>query len=311
MIDTEWLVAYWHHTSFDGAVWNNIAPDTEGSFNSMSVLGATKQSDSVYFDGVDDLVSFPSLFSGTYPISFDMWISADGSGYNSRQYLLSGHSSSYAERLFLDSRYYISIGTGGWIDYSVDPRGAGWVHLAAVFDMSTGITLYRNGVSIGSVSSSGGWTRGIDLGGFVGNTSYFYKGKVALLRFYEKALTLEQIQQNYNTGMEVGLSDTSSPTVPTPTIVSVNAPTTDNTISDEPTMDRATVTFKFDTDVDEWTVRCTGTSPDTGILCDSGGAVTAGTEVAAEIDYTELYSEGQNRINIYGKNAAGWTPYSG
>lgn len=39
---------------------------------------------------------------------------------------------------------------------------------------------------------------------------------------------------------------------------------------------------------------------------------SAGTELIAEIDWTELQQEGQNRINIYGKGLDGqWTPYSG
>jgi hypothetical protein len=97
---------------------------------------------------------------------------------------------------------------------------------------------------------------------------------------------------------------------PAVTIVNISAPTADNTLSDETNMDRATITFKFDQDVTEWRVRTVGTDPETGILADSGGAVSAGTEITAEVDWTELYGEGQNRVNIYGKNASGqWTPY--
>lgn len=91
---------------------------------------------------------------------------------------------------------------------------------------------------------------------------------------------------------------------PTVTIVSQSQ----QKVSDENGVDRATVTFTFDQDVTEWKVNVLGSSHDTGTLADSGGAVTQGTEITAEIDYTELYQEGQNRINIYGKNGE-WTPY--
>jgi hypothetical protein len=37
---------------------------------------------------------------------------------------------------------------------------------------------------------------------------------------------------------------------------------------------------------------------------------TAGTNITAIIDYSKLYQEGDNRINIYGKNSSGWTPYN-
>lgn len=67
------------------------------------------------------------------------------------------------------------------------------------------------------------------------------------------------------------------------------------------------VRFIFDVDITAWTVNVMGVSYDSGYVADSGGAVTAGTEIVAEIDWTELYQEGENRINIYGKNANGWT----
>lgn len=96
---------------------------------------------------------------------------------------------------------------------------------------------------------------------------------------------------------------------PVVTIVSVSQ----YVISDEVSKDRAVITFTFDTDITEWTVRVMGTSYNTGILADSysGTTITAGTQITAEIDWTELYQEGENRVNIYGKNLVGWTPYDG
>jgi hypothetical protein len=82
-----------------------------------------------------------------------------------------------------------------------------------------------------------------------------------------------------------------------------------NKISRETSQDRTYIKFSFDKDVTEWCVRSNGTSYNTGLLADSGGAVTAGQEITAEIDYSELYQEGQNRINIYGNVNGVWTPY--
>lgn len=75
--------------------------------------------------------------------------------------------------------------------------------------------------------------------------------------------------------------------------------------------DRSTVTFKFDIAVTEWVVRVMGSSHDTGAIADSGGALAANTNATAEIDWTECYQEGNNRVNIYGKSASGvWTQYA-
>lgn len=84
-------------------------------------------------------------------------------------------------------------------------------------------------------------------------------------------------------------------------------------ISKEVGLDRSLVTFTFDVDVIEWTVRVVGTSHNTGILADSYvGNVSKNTEQIAEIDWSECYQEGENRVNIYGKSTAGqWTPYDG
>lgn len=72
------------------------------------------------------------------------------------------------------------------------------------------------------------------------------------------------------------------------------------------------ITFKFDQDVAEWKAVVFGTGPDSGVICDSGGAVPSNVEILAVVDSSELYQEGSNRINIYGKNSSGlWTPYEG
>jgi hypothetical protein len=81
-------------------------------------------------------------------------------------------------------------------------------------------------------------------------------------------------------------------------------------ISDEPGQDRANVVFNFDTDVVAWEVRVMSTGQGTGTLAASGGAVTATFDITAEIDWSELYQEGENRIDIFGQNSDGvWTPY--
>jgi len=105
-------------------------------------------------------------------------------------------------------------------------------------------------------------------------------------------------------------------------------------LSTIPNFQKTNLTFRFDSDVTEYTVRCTGNSPTTGIDCQSGSmdvgtqaskytvadasalsildftTIPAYTDITAEIDYTELFAEGVNRINIYGKNSEGdWTSY--
>ncbi|MDX8365490.1 hypothetical protein [Cytobacillus sp. IB215665] len=75
---------------------------------------------------------------------------------------------------------------------------------------------------------------------------------------------------------------------------------------------KSVVIFSFSEDVQAWTVNVLGTSHDTGQVADNGGGTTAGTVITAEVDWTELYQEGQNRINIYGQDLNGnWSSYEG
>lgn len=73
---------------------------------------------------------------------------------------------------------------------------------------------------------------------------------------------------------------------------------------------RCTVKFKVNEDILEWELRAGGEGPGQGTLVESGGSLSAGTEVEAYIDYNELPYEAEWRINIYAKDLAGnWTPY--
>lgn len=127
------------------------------------------------------------------------------------------------------------------------------------------------------------------------------------------------------------LEDTDILPSPIVNIISVSR----DKVSDEDGADKVYITFNFDVDTLEFTVNVNGISYDTGIVAHRGGAksiadlasmtvgelaqntvqsiaiVVAGYNIVAEIDWTELYQEGQNRINIYGKSADGiWTEYN-
>lgn len=106
-------------------------------------------------------------------------------------------------------------------------------------------------------------------------------------------------------------------------------------ISRETNMDNALVTFSFDIPVVEFTVNVLGTSHTSGKVAEYGSrtvdemkkytvdeianftvddsrAILNTTEIVAEIDWSELYQEGENRVNIYGRSLDNeWTPYEG
>jgi hypothetical protein len=104
-------------------------------------------------------------------------------------------------------------------------------------------------------------------------------------------------------------------------------------LSDEVGYQNTNLTFSFDIPCIFYTVRCNGTSYDTGIEIDTKDLTVtrfrqetvtslrnftvqdmrimlANTEFTTQIFYTDLYQEGENRINIYGLSETWeWTPY--
>lgn len=131
-----------------------------------------------------------------------------------------------------------------------------------------------------------------------------YKGLLHSLRIYDKVLTDEEVSQNYQMGTDIGLvSESTSPEVKS---ISVNNYRVSRVIG----YNVSTLEFSFNQDVVEWRVVLLGSSHDTGTILDSGGETISDDKVFSVIATNELFQEGENRINIYGKNADGnWTLY--
>ena len=121
--------------------------------------------------------------------------------------------------------------------------------------------------------------------------------------------------------------------MPEPIITSINV---DKPIlSDEEGFNIGSVNFTFDQDTVAYSVKCLGTSYNTGTNVEEGdksistqatnytvaeantisvkefAVFPAETLISAELIYTELYQEGANRINVYGKSIDGiWSTYN-
>lgn len=314
-IVTDGLVGYWHYKQgVVGNTWGNISPNTRGEHDGV-INGATLQSDGMYFNKSSSpyhevtISSLPTSLS-TGSLTFELELTPINMGIG-RDFLASYKSISRWSAPY----YNITNRYDNVIVYRSQPSSSEFTDAIApaMFGQSSFIQMrydksidrgdiYHNGVKV--VASKQIWLRlydSINIG--------YYSGefKVKFLRIYDRFLTDQEIAQNYSVGTEVGLPQTPVSSPPKVTVVSASK----QKISDEPNMDRSIVTFKFDKDVTQWTVNVLGASHDTGFVADSGGTVIAGTEIVAEIDWTELQQEGQNKVNIYGKDSDGnWTPYS-
>ncbi|MFS1518481.1 LamG-like jellyroll fold domain-containing protein [Bacillus sp. SCS-151] len=311
MIITDGLIAYYHYQEgFEGTTWKNIAPSTIGQFDGV-VDGAIWTDDGIFFDAQKDIClisDMQNLLNFTIEVDFDP-LTADKSGrifhtFSSDEYYYFGKSNGkYVTRAQRIDTY------GDWdILRSIPDVPAKFV-LSFNNDNNKGLTIYR-------FLNGGTWStykenipaeifQGFAIGKHPDYSFYDYDGTISYLRIYNRPLSEEEVLQNNLVGKDIGL-EVSVPEAPKV----VNFQLDKQKISDENGQDISQVTFQFDVDVTEWRINVLGTSQDTGTIAADGGNVSSNTEITAEIDYTELYQEGQNRINIYGKDADGnWTEY--
>ncbi|MBO0962391.1 hypothetical protein J1P26_22065 [Neobacillus sp. MM2021_6] len=320
-IVTDGLVGYWHFAQgVSGSTWENIAPATKGQYNG-TINGVFKQSDGMYFDGVDDKV-VATNFSAPQSITVDLLVKRQSNKFS---YLLCFDNETIGTALaiaFASNSNALQIyyginthtGTGSKTTTTLVPLST-FAFVTLTFQRTTGnaylIKIYVDSVFKEQFTSNPevdflNYTY-VTLGMIRSGYSPF-QGGVAFVRLYNRELSASEVLQNYQNGSSVGLD--SEPPVSTPPAVTIVS-TSRSKLSDEVGMNQSIITFKFDQDVTEWRVRVLGIDPNTGTLADSGGAVAANTNITASVEWNELYQEGQNRINIYGKGKDGsWTAYS-
>jgi len=96
---------------------------------------------------------------------------------------------------------YVHGGTGGEYYYpkSVSIPLGTWGYYVATYDGSN-VKIYRNGVYEGAKATTGSadWAQGMKIGGWTSSSSYAYDGVISSVNFYNKALTAQEVQQNFN-----------------------------------------------------------------------------------------------------------------
>jgi len=321
------LVAYWNYKQ--GVIngnWNNIAPSTLGKHN-MILGGATLRTQGVYFDGVDDTAE---TSDSSYNISSEITIESICVVHNFviatfiKGLLL---LSAIANEMDGNEMYALT----SWIDYTaiIPNLRAGFyfsgvgdgipltapyiiplnttLHVQCTLNTTTGLVrVFVNGALIGSTSTNIKPSTGNKLAtGYLDGLGA--EMTLQSTRVYNRILSDSELAQNYQNGSEIGLSDTPVSNPPTVTLIQINK----QKISDETDNNQSIITVQFDKNVTEYVARLNGTDYSTGILVHQGGEIPANTNAQVIIDWNELTTEGQSRINVYGKSVEGlWTPYS-
>ncbi|MFZ4769751.1 MAG: LamG-like jellyroll fold domain-containing protein, partial [Ferruginibacter sp.] len=183
--------------------------DTDESSYSFVVDGFTiEQGKSLNFDGVDDKVDLPFLFSGSY--TKEAWIKTSYLGGFPN--IISGNSST-GTALFLNSGR-LAAGHGPSFNQALDPVALSpdtWYHIAVTYDSITQtMQLYKNGypVFLVPIAAVPNYTETSQSIGSLSATNYF-PGQIDQVRFWSKARTDGEILSSYNctlSGDEPGLT---------------------------------------------------------------------------------------------------------
>jgi len=185
--------------------------DKSGNGNNGTLTnGPTFATGSIVFDGVDDYVGVPDNtvldFTGSVNLTSEVWINfnqykdisfvnakGDGGGQSTAyNYFFIGTSTSFYFRISngVTTQNSPSIGS------TTLPVNT-WGHVVAVLD-TTAIRLYLNGIERGTAT-----TRTIDPKAnnhpfLISSPSYALNGKIAMSKIYNRALTAQEVLQNYN-----------------------------------------------------------------------------------------------------------------
>jgi hypothetical protein len=205
--------------TFDGASSSTVADET-GNGNDGTVFGATVSSDarqgkSMKFDGVDDHVDVGSIDVESNEMTIAAWFKADDFEETDGHILAKGTAPNLQQIVWMlgtDNNNGIKlrfrVRTNGAEAASLEASSGNiqtgeWVHAVGRYDGSS-MTLFKNGVRVGSMPHSG--TVAVNpnapvwIGDVSGSVRKPFDGVIDDVRLYDRALSDEQIQSLYHDG---------------------------------------------------------------------------------------------------------------
>lgn len=308
------LIIYYHASNgVIGNTWNNSSPNRKGLYNATvngSTIVQSKYNPTYFsFDGVDDYILFGGLpneeIGEEYEIEiyikspFDRPLSFPS--YSSFNTIYSN----YKSKLMInrDGTTIETLASGSY-NYSFSKTDV--IKLNYSFNNIDQIErVYINDYLLidKKIADSSGDISALNSISNIGSDIYkfnYYKGSVYSFKMYNRRLTDAERSINTSSGYaSLGLSgDTVISRIPIANVNWASKYKVSHLIGHNTT----TISFNFDEETYEWCARLNGSSYDTGVKLDGKIEIVAkGVNITTSISGTGLI-EGENRINIYGKN---------
>jgi hypothetical protein len=187
-----------------GTTWYDVG----GTNNGTLTNGPTFSGDSIVFDGVDDIVKTNYFGGSDENYTWDVWVKTTPSG--SSYPLVRGRDGfgSGWSVLSIVSNTGIAVAvvttSSGARQFTASsgivPESNVWCNISGIWTSGSKVEVYVNGVLRGTTnttttglrSSSDGWVLGSIRG------DIFYNGDVAIAKIYNRALSADEVLQNYN-----------------------------------------------------------------------------------------------------------------
>ena len=162
-------------------------------------------SGSIVTNGTNQYISIPQISTAIANVTMQAWV-----------YVNSNTTGTFIKNGTGGGGYSIGIGNGaydqvgsnvvmllygrGWIGTGVSYGTAGWKLVTITLDGTSTARAYVNGTLIGTYSGTAPIAPSgpLNLGANIGDGNIYYNGKFAAAYFYNRALSLSEIEQNYN-----------------------------------------------------------------------------------------------------------------
>ena len=166
---------------------------------------------SLKFDGSNDYINIgnpSSVNFGNGDFTIEMWMTRNTNATTNLRVLGKGADSDAA-----GSAGYAFFGSDGGINFGVNPGAARtiisaatyslgeWFHVVGVVQRGSTMRTYKNGVLVSSAAAPTGSVSNasinLNIGRSAESASLYWPGNIAIVRMYNKALSVNEVLQNY------------------------------------------------------------------------------------------------------------------
>ena len=185
-----------------GNTWIDLSGNGNNGTLTNGPTYSTSNNGSIVLDGVNDFISLPytSLINSATTFTIDVWFKSNT--ISNEQVLFSTSSSTGPTGWHVEiyqSKIIMQVYPGGSYTFSTQTLNSSTIYNVSVTYNSGNINYYINGTPAGTASYTFTPSNvNPAIGTFTYSNNYYFGGNIYNTKFYNIALTSEQVLQNFN-----------------------------------------------------------------------------------------------------------------